>query len=113
MGFNGLDADAQVVSDLFVQSPGHNSLQDLCLTRGQLGHQRVSGRCVLVVRKRQFSFFKHLFHQGDEFVLFKGLLNKIHGTFFHGVYGHGHIAVARDEDHGKRGIFLDQLVLKL
>jgi hypothetical protein len=43
----------------------------------------------------------------------KGLLDEIHGAFFHGVDRHGHVAVAGDEHDGERRLALDQAVLQL
>ena len=39
VGFNGLDADVQVVRNLFVQSAGYDTVQDLFLSRCQTGQQ--------------------------------------------------------------------------
>jgi hypothetical protein len=54
-----------------------------------------------------------LLNQVNQLVFFEGLLDEIHGTLFHGVHRHGHIAVTGDEDDGQGRVRIDQAVLQL
>jgi len=56
--------------------------------------------------------FEHALDQAHQFVLLEGLLDEIHGAFFHGVDRHGHIAMSGDEHDGQGGFAFDQTVLQ-
>ena len=101
MGFYGFDADAQVIGNLLVQTTRHNALEHLCFACGEFGHQGVSVGGGEVVTKGFTRLVKHALDQAHQVIFFKRLLNEIHGTFFHGVDGHGYIAVTGDKNNGQ------------
>ncbi len=100
MRLYGLDADAQVVGNLFVEPTRHNALEHLSFAQGQLGEKGVAVDGLLVHAEALAGMVQHALHQADQFDFIKRLLNKVHSPFLHGFDSHRHIAMAGNEHHG-------------
>jgi hypothetical protein len=80
--------------------------------RGQLGEQRVAaGGCWWSAKARGRG--PACARPAHQLFFLEGLLDEVHRAFLHGVDGHGHVAVAGDEDDGQGRLALDQAVLQL
>ncbi|MNY35843.1 hypothetical protein D3C86_1702800 [compost metagenome] len=55
---------------------------------------------------------QHALDQAQQFFLVERLLDEVQRALLHGVHGHGHVAVTRDEHDGQRRLALDQPVLQ-
>ena len=113
MGLNRFDADAQVIGDLFVQTSGDDALKHLGFTPGELGQQGFSAGALLRADERLACAFEHAFDQVQELCFLEGFLDEVHGAVFHGLHGHGHVAMTRDEHDGQGRLAFDQPSLEL
>ena len=113
MRLDRLDADAQVIGDLFIQATGHDAFQHLGFAQRQFGQQGVAAGGKLVVGKRALGMLQHALHQAYKLVFLERFLDEIHRTLLHRVDRHRHVAVAGDEDDGQRRVVFDQAVLQL
>ena len=96
---------------MLVQAPSDDAFEHLRLAPGEFGQQRVAVGRVLGLGKGFARVVEHALDQGQQLGFVEGLLDEVEGALFHGVHGHGHVAVAGNEDDGQGGLVLDQAVL--
>src|SRR6218665_187679 len=74
-----------------------------CASRlGSLGSRASRPAGLLVVGEVWAGMVEHAFAQPYQFGLVKGFLDEVQRAFLHRVHGHGHVAMAGDEDDGQR-----------
>src|SRR4029077_161289 len=109
----GQFADAKLGSDLFVQQAGDNHVKNFSLP----GAQRVKAL-------PKFCYFRSLLASGavagdrslnrlQQILAAEWLGQKLHRACLHGLYGHGNVAVASDEDDGNVDVRFAHFALKI
>src|SRR5580704_15823926 len=109
----GQFADAELGSDLFVEQAGDNHTKNFPLP----GAQRVKGL-------PKFCYFRPLLASGavagdrslnrlQQILATERFGQKLHRACLHGLYRHGNVAMAGDEDDGNVDVRFAQLALKI
>src|SRR5258707_5882992 len=113
MNLNGSWRYREFIADDFVGMTSHQVLQDFLLARGEQGHAGSGHLRQSALIARLFREIYSPTHGVEHELAIKWLFQEIDGASLHSSHREGHIAVARDDDHGQSNLAPVQLLLQL
>ncbi len=113
MHLHGRLGDSEIMRDLLVQSAGGGLDHDLALTRRQRAKTISQLSCSFLALAPSAIAGEARFYCVEELLVAEWLGKKFDGTSLHRLYGHGNIAVGREEDDWKLLVCLRELPLKV
>ena len=113
VGFNGLDADVELLGDLAVHAAGDHQLEHLALALRELGKTRAVNAAALVALARLGIALDAILHHRHHAPVVERLLDEVDRALLHRAHRLGHVGAARQEDHRQQHAALLEVLLQV